>query len=116
MTRTPARVLKAITERDGHVSAWTGIDTDTLVPQHRSGGMGGGKSKQRLSNVVWLESHINGLIESDPVWAEEARQRGIKVSQHADPSKTAIEHAVHGVVWLDDDGGWTDGLTTEQRE
>lgn len=82
---TPKPVLRALEQRDGHVSAWTGEDVPELVPQHRQGGMGGRANKHRLSNVVWLESIINGLIESDPEWQAEAVRRGIKISLHADP-------------------------------
>ena len=105
MTATPAPLLRALTERDGHRSAWTGRDVDTLVPQHRQGGMGGGDSKQRLSNLVWLESDINGLIESDAAYAAEARRRGIKISIHSNPEEIPLVHAVHGAwVVLGDDG------------
>ncbi|MGG7510925.1 hypothetical protein [Plantibacter sp. YIM 135249] len=63
--------------------------------------MGGRRNKHQLSNVVWLESDINGLIESDPAMAAEARLRGIKISVHAtDPSEVPILHAVHGLVTL----------------
>ncbi len=71
--------MRALEERDGRRSAWTGNEGETLVPQHRQGGMGGRKLKHRLSNVVWLGSEINGLIESDPRWQAEAVQRGIKI-------------------------------------
>ncbi|WP_156027647.1 hypothetical protein [Mycetocola saprophilus] len=104
-------LLAELTNRDGHVCAWTGIDDDTLVPQHRSGrGMGGDRSKNRLANLVWLRSSINSLIEDDPWWAEEARRRGIKISLHADPTLTPIVHAVHGTVILSDDGSITPQL------
>lgn len=101
---TPKPVLRALEERDGHVSAWTGEDVPELVPQHRQGGMGGSKHKHRLSNVVWLESIINGLIESDPVWQAEAVRRGIKVSKFVDPRMVPVVHAVHGLVFLTDTG------------
>ena len=101
---TPKQTLRALEQRDGHVSAWTGEDVPELVPQHRQGGMGGSKTKHRLSNVVWLESVINGLIESDPEWQAEAIRRGIKISKFADPRMVPVEHAVHGLVWLTDDG------------
>jgi hypothetical protein len=106
MTATPKPLLRQLEQRDGHVSAWTGEDVPELVPQHRQGGMGGRKSKQRLSNVVWLESIINGLITSDAEWQAEAVRRGIAISLHADPLMVPVEHAVHGLVLLDDDGGW----------
>lgn len=101
---TPKPVLRDLERRDGHVSAWTGEDVPELVPQHRQGGMGGSRFKHRLSNVVWLESIINGLIESDPEWQAEAVRRGIKISKFADPRMVPVEHAVHGLVWLTDTG------------
>ena len=108
---TPKAVLKALTARDGHLSAWTGNDDDTLVPQHRQGGMGGRRNKHRLSNVVWLESLINGLIESDPVWQAEALRRGIKISSFAEnPATVPITHAVHGRCLLTDEGTVETGL------
>jgi hypothetical protein len=43
-------------------------------------------------------------IESDPQWQAEAVRRGIKVSGFADPTMVPIEHAVHGLCLLGDDG------------
>lgn len=105
MSAVPKRLLDALDRRDTHVCAWTGIDTGRLVPQHRQGGMGGRKDKHRLSNLVWLDSLINGFIESDPVYQAEAVARGIKISLHADPTAVPVTHIVHGVVFLDDAGG-----------
>jgi hypothetical protein len=105
-TVTPT-LRAAMDRRDGHRCAWhgTGCDLDTLVPQHRSNrGQGGDRSKNRLSNLVWLCSEVNGLIESDPEWAERARNLGVKLSLHDDPTVERIDHAVHGLVWLDDAG------------
>lgn len=105
MTATPRRVLRAIEARDGHVCAWHGesCGTDTLVPQHRQGGMGGSRTKHRLSNVIWLCSLQNGLIESDPAEATAARDRGIKISQHTDPCLVPVDFP-DGLFWLTDDG------------
>ena len=89
---TPKRLLKALTNRDGHMCVWTGLDTDRLVPQHRQGGMGGGDSKHCIENLLWLDSIVNGLIESDPWYQAEAKRRGIKISQHADPKKEPVEY------------------------
>jgi len=110
MSRTPAALLRRLDERDGHVSAWTGNEytpgpDDVLVPQHRQGGMGGRRGKHRLSNVVWLESLINGEITANPEMQAEAKRRGIAISLHDEPSHVPIEHAVHGRALLDDDGG-----------
>jgi len=108
---TPKALLKALDKRDGHRSAWTGNTDDTLVPQHRQGGMGGRRNKHRLSNTVWLESSINGWIESDPEWQAEAVRRGIKVSGFSEPSLVPIHHAVHGLVLLDDAGFYRSVVT-----
>lgn len=107
---TPKAVLSALDKRDGHVSAWTGAEyspgpDDVLVPQHRQDGMGGSPFKHRLSNVVWLESSINGLITSDAKWQAEADRRGISVSRFSNPAHEPMDHAVHGRCLLDDDGG-----------
>lgn len=98
--------IAAIRARDANRSAWSGNESDTLVPQHRANrGMGGRESMNRLSNGVLIESEINGLIESDPHWQAEAQRRGIKVSAFSNPATVPITHAVHGVVRLDDEGG-----------
>lgn len=101
------RLRATLDARDGHKCAWhgDGCDLETLVPQHRSNrGQGGDPSKNRLSNLVWLCAAVNGLIESDPEWAQRARNLGIKLSLHDDPTCVPIDHAVHGSVWLDDAG------------
>jgi len=110
MTATPKKLLRELEQRDGHRCAWTGYESDRLVPHHRQNrGMGGRPSVNRLSNLVWLDSGINGLIESDPEWQSNAIVRGIKVSTHGNPLLIPIQHAVHGLVWLDDQGGTHDG-------
>lgn len=111
MTAVPKPILRAMTIRDGHRSAWTGNDDETLVPQDRGNRGMGGRSVYELANYVWLESEINGLIESDAKWAAEARRRGIKISRFSDPRLVAISHAVHGDVYLTNslevEGGFT---------
>lgn len=104
---TPKELLTALDARDGHRCAWTGRESDTLVPQHRQGGMGGRRGKHRLSNVVWLDSIINGRIEAEPDWQLEAARRGIKISLHDDPEDVPVLHAVHGFVLIDDAGDVT---------
>lgn len=113
----PKNVLAALIARDEHRSAWTGDDVPTLVPQHRHGGAGGRRGKHRLSNLVWLESSLNSLIESDAAYQAEAILRGIKISLHADPTLIPVRHAVHGIVFLRDEGdpvpvGQVDGWPT----
>lgn len=110
MTPVPKGRLKDLDARDGHLCAWTGVDTGRLVPQHRQGGMGGRKNKHRMSNLLWLDSLINGFIEADPFYQSEALRRGIKVSGFSDPAKIPVDHAIHGLVYLDDEGGRTSAL------
>lgn len=104
---TPKALLRALERRDGHECVWHGesCGTDTLVPQHRQGGMGGRKDKHRLSNVVWLCSLLNGEIESNADLAGEARRRGIKISLHADPTVVPVVYPDGRCYYLDDFGG-----------
>lgn len=98
---------RQIKDRD-QVCVWhgEGCDPDMLVPQHRSGrGMGGSRSKNRLSNGVALCSLMNGLIESDAALAAEARARGIKLSIHDDPAVFPVVYPDGELWWLDDEGG-----------
>lgn len=109
----PKATLEALTTRDGRVCAWSGVSNDTLVPQHRQGGMGGRSGKHRLSNLVWLTSEINGLIESDAEMQAEALMRGIKVSVHDDPLKIPVVYYDRRILLLDDDGAAISREVTE---
>lgn len=66
--------------------------------------MGGRRGKHRLSNLVWLESELNWRIEGDARLRRESVERGITVSGFEDPALVPVVHAVHGLVWLTDDG------------
>ena len=62
---------------------------DTFVPQHRiNRGMGGSKVLDRPANVLVMCSRMNGLIESDPVFAAPARVYGWKLSRWQVPEET----------------------------
>ena len=112
MIRRGSPLYRKLFDRDqGCVWHGAGCDPVTLVPQHRGGrGIGGDKSRDkerdRLSNLVVLCSELNGLIETDPELASEARKRGIKISKFIDPTTMYLDHARYGVVYLDDAGGW----------
>ena len=104
---TPKALLKALDVRDGRVCAWHGVScgVDTLVPQHSANrGHGGRKSLHRLSNLIWICSALNFDIESSAMTAVLARRTGVKISSFAEPSAVPIVHAVHGRVFLSDDG------------
>ncbi|KAM9863110.1 hypothetical protein ACI1US_00995 [Leucobacter sp. BZR 635] len=104
---TPKAALKQLEARDGHECSWHGprCGTDVLVPQHRQGGMGGSKTKHRASNLLWLCSLTNGLIESDADLGQEARERGIKVPFWADTTITPVLYPDGRWYLLDDIGG-----------
>lgn len=76
-----------------------------LVPQHRYGGMGGGKAKHRPSNVISFNSMVNGELESNYTVARIAREKGWKIEAWQDPAETPVFHALRGWVILDDNYG-----------
>ena len=113
MTGFTKRQVALMRLRDDNRCAWTGETSDRLIPQHRANrGAGGSKLANRLSNGVLLDSLINGQIEADATLQAEAVRRGVKVSRYADPLLVPVDHAVLGLVLLDDDGGFT---TVEER-
>jgi 5-methylcytosine-specific restriction endonuclease McrA len=76
---------KKIFERDQWVCQLCGqtFTDGSLVPHHRANrGMGGSVEADKPSNVISLCSLCNGVIESDPEKAQEARRRGVKVSKY----------------------------------
>lgn len=97
------KLLAALRARDGDVCAWSGIETETLVPHHRANrGAGGFKGADRLSNLVLVDSIANGRFESD--LQKKAQLLGFKISRYADPESIPLFHKVHGWVLLKDDG------------
>lgn len=61
-------------------------DTETAVPNHRANrGMGGSRERDVPSNVVVLCANLNGLIESDQVWADVALSNGWKLRSGQNP-------------------------------
>lgn len=104
--RVPAAQLRMLLTRDTHVCVLSGVDVERLVPQHRQGGMGGRRDKHRSSNLLWLDSLMNGWIESDPGWAKLAKAFGVKVPVWvADVSVVPVFfRAEHAWFTLSDDG------------
>lgn len=80
--RTPAIAILALDRRDairGRACVLSAVQSDRVVPQHRQGGMGGRANKHRLPNLLWIDSILNGLIETDAEWAKLALAWGVKV-------------------------------------
>ena len=111
----PRDVKEAIWQRDHGRCAWCGqhVHADWLGWSHhhrRPRGMGGSRrpDTNRPPNGVLLHGHgtvgCHHLVES---LRAEALDRGFLVPQTLSPPHVAIDHAVHGLVWLTDDGGWT---------
>lgn len=71
--------------------------TEDLIPHHRSNrGMGGARSKDVPSNIIVMCAVINGLMESDPLVAETARDFGWKISRYEDPGVKPVFDANTG--------------------
>lgn len=76
------------------------------VANHRAGrGMGGSAEANTLENGCPLCWVCNDLIERDPVLAEVARRRGVKVSRHVDPASVPIWSPYYGQWVVYRDGG-----------
>ena len=95
----PVGTLRLLTARDGRSCTMTATETDRLVPQHRQGGMGGRRNKHRLPNLLWLDSILNGQIESDPQLQSVAKAWGVKVSLHADVEQIPV-YRPHMHTWF----------------
>lgn len=101
----------AILWRDGDKCAMCGHRARTA--NHRANrGAGGHRGSNRLANGCAICHDCNGLIESDPVLAERARDRGVKLSRYDDPEAVPYLHPIYQVpVLLNDDGGFAFVLT-----
>jgi hypothetical protein len=87
-------------DRDAHCPH-CGKTDETLVPNHRANrGFGGSKAGNQPANIIVLCSTANGLIESDPVWAETARDYGWKLRRYEDPAEAPFYDVVHGDWFL----------------
>lgn len=99
----PKKLVQALRDRDGDVCAFTGVESDRLVPHHRANrGAGGFKAGDRLSNLVLVDSIVNGRFEHD--LQRKAELLGFKISRYANPESVPLFHKVHGWVLLEDDG------------
>lgn len=66
-------------------------EQEAVAPHHRRNrGMGGSKNLDRASNIIVLCSVLNGLLESDPNWAERAVELGWKLRPGSVPEETPV--------------------------
>jgi hypothetical protein len=95
---TPKQFRKFL-DRDG--GCWHCGDAETAVPHHRvNRGMGGSKARDEASNVIVMCSRVNGLMESDPIVAEMAREFGWKLESWQNPVDVPIFEATSGVWYF----------------
>lgn len=87
--------------RDLHCPCGCAGREDTFVPQHRiNRGMGGSKVLDRPANVIVMCAEKNGLIESDPRWANVARLNGWKLSRWDSPEDAPFWDVATGKWYL----------------
>jgi len=94
------RTIAVILDRDGHACASCGSVGNVVAHHRRNRGMGGSTDAETNSvrNGLALCWACNGLAEHHAHYAQEARERGIKL-RHGDPLTTPVRYA-DGVLWL----------------
>lgn len=91
---TPKQFRKFL-DRDG--GCWHCGDAETAIPHHRANrGMGGSKARDEASNVIVMCSRINGLMESDPIVAQMAREWGWKLESWQIPAEVPVYNSFTG--------------------
>lgn len=102
---TTSKEFKRLVERDKRCLHCG--ETEAVAPNHRvNRGMGGSKKRDHASNLVLICSVLNGLIESDPRWAETARRHGWKLNSWEKPHEVPVFDALSARWYiLDDDFG-----------
>lgn len=95
---TQKQFLKYL-ERDG--GCWHCGDATTAIPHHRvNRGMGGSKARDEASNVIVMCSKINGLMESDPIVAQMAREWGWKLESWQNPAEVPVFNTIQNKWFL----------------
>lgn len=112
--RATEDVVKLVQSRDFGCCAYCGSGVDGergyhWSVQHRQpAGMGGDRRAHTASNLVLLHgsgtTQCHGWVESHRT---EATKLGLLVRRPSTPLLTPIEHAIHGLVLLDDEGGFS---------
>lgn len=90
-------------------------ETEAISPNHRiNRGAGGSKRRNHPANIVVLCSELNGLIEWDAGWRQQALVYGWKLNSWDDPLFVPVFDVQRGVWWRLDDSfgrlevGWVD--------
>ena len=100
---TPKQFKKFLA-RDG--GCWHCGDTTSVIPHHRvNRGMGGSKGRDEASNIIVMCSNVNGLMESDPIMAQMAREFGWKLESWQDPVSVPVWHVLNQ-RWYRLDNNW----------
>jgi len=99
-----AKDLKKLRQRDDH--CWDCGETENLVPHHRANrGMGGSKSLDNYQNVILVCADYNGLMESNAIIANEARDYGHKLSKFITEGRPVFDKPLRTWFYLDSEGG-----------
>lgn len=98
------RVRRQIEKRDKH--CYHCGATENLVLHHRRNrGMGGSKLLDTPQNLIRVCNTYNGLMESDPVTAADAREFGHKLQSWRDISDPVFDQSELTWYKLTEDGG-----------
>lgn len=88
-------LLQKLLKRDGYCVHCGEIND--LVPHHRRNrGMGGSKQLDRLDNLLMICAEYNGLMESDLVTANQARDYGHKLASWQEFDTPVFDRQKHG--------------------
>ena len=84
-----------------------GTDDETISPHHRINRQAGGSAKaskrNQPSNIIPICSAFNGIMESDPDAAQEARARGWKLASYENPLERPVwDVTLNRWYYLDD--------------
>jgi hypothetical protein len=112
--RATTDVVKLVQSRDFGCCAYCGHGIngergrDWSLHHRQPAGMGGDRKAHTAANLIMLDgcgvTACHGWVESHRT---EATKLGFLVRRPSKPLLTPIEHAMHGLVLLDDEGGFS---------
>ena len=103
-----AALLRKLRQRDRECLHCGEDRQEYLVPHHRRNrGHGGSKLLDRLDNLLLICAYYNGVMESNPVVAENARMFGHKLSSWQDFDAPVFDECAGEWYQLDIKGGKT---------